>query len=200
MDVCWEASSQAGFVLHPGGGYHSLVDSASVRPFRPAGPPFAPKEHPKLFEILARVAKGTRQERPPEVYLTAEVNAWVMDRGGMMRFGSRRVMGLGLPLLQVLNVSEFRAVLAHEFGYFHGGDTKLGPWVYKTHAAIGRTLEGLEEHGSLLQKPFLWYGNAFLCMTHVLSRHQEFTADALAARIVGCRPLIEGLKLIHGAA
>jgi heat shock protein HtpX len=37
-------------------------------------------------------------------------------------------------------------------------------------------------------------------MTHALSRRQEFTADALAARIVGCRPLIEGLKLIHGAA
>jgi heat shock protein HtpX len=125
--------------------------------FVPPGPSLAPKEHPKLFEILARVAKATRQEMPSEVYLTAEVNAWVMDRGGIMGFGSRRVMGLGLPLLQVLNVSQFRAVLAHEFGHFHGGDTKLGPWVYKTRAAIGRTLEGLEEHGSLLQKPFLWY-------------------------------------------
>jgi heat shock protein HtpX len=168
--------------------------------FVPPGPPLNPKEHPKLFQILVGISKATQQETPSEVYLTAEVNAWVMDRGGMMGFGSRRVMGLGLPLLEVLSVSQLRAVLAHEFGHFYGGDTKLGPWIYKTRAAIGRTLEGLAQHSSLLQKPFHWYGKAFLRMTHAVSRRQEFTADALAARIVGCRSLIEGLKLIYGAA
>jgi hypothetical protein len=91
-------------------------------------------------------------------------------------------------------------VLAHEFGHFHGGDTKLGPWIYKTRAAIGRTLEGLAGYNSLLQKPFLWYGNAFLRITHGISRRQEFAADALAARIVGPRPLIQGLKLSYSAA
>lgn len=162
--------------------------------FVPPGPPLNPKEHPKLFQILVGISKATQQETPSEVYLTAEVNAWVMDRGGMMGFGSRRVMGLGLPLLEVLSVSQLRAVLAHEFGHFYGGDTKLGPWIYKTRAAIGRTLEGLAQHSSLLQKPFHWYGKAFLRMTHAVSRRQEFTADALAARIVGCRSLIEGLS------
>ena len=111
--------------------------------FIPPGPPLEPKEHPKLFEALAGIAEATKQQMPSEVYLIAEVNAWVMDRSGIMGFGRRRVMGLGLPLLQVLSMSQFRAVLAHEFGHFHGGDTKLGPWVYKTRAAIGRTLEGL---------------------------------------------------------
>jgi heat shock protein HtpX len=67
-------------------------------------------------------------------------------------------------------------------------------------SAIGRTLKGLAEYNSLLQKPFLWYGNAFLRITHGISRRQEFSADALAARIVGSRPLIEGLKLSYGAA
>ena len=37
-------------------------------------------------------------------------------------------------------------------------------------------------------------------MTHAVSRRQEFTADALAARVVGSRPLIDGLKLTYGAA
>src|SRR5262245_5437321 len=137
---------------------------------------------------------------PSEVYLIAEVNAWVMDRGGIMGFGSRRMMGLGLPLLEVLSVSQLRAVLAHELGHFHGGDTKLGPWIYKTRAAIGRTLEGLTQHSSLLQKPFLWYGKAFLRTTHAVSRRQELTADALAARLVGCHSLVDGLKRIYGAA
>jgi Zn-dependent protease with chaperone function len=56
------------------------------------------------------------------------------------------VMGLGLPLLQTLTVSQFRAVMAHEFGHYYGGDTKLGPWVYKTRAAIVRTLLGISQH------------------------------------------------------
>ena len=183
-------------------GAGTILWSILPRPdrFVPPGPLLDPKVHPKLFETLAGIARSTTQEMPSEVYLTAEVNAWVMDRGGIMGFGSRRVMGLGLPLLQALSVPQLRAVLAHEFGHFHGGDTKLGPWVYKTRTAISRTLDGLAEHSSLLQKPFLWYGKAFLRMTHAVSRHQEFTADALAARTVGSRPLIEGLKLIHGAA
>jgi hypothetical protein len=90
-------------------------------------------------------------------------------------------------------------VLAHEFGHFHSGDTKLGPWIYNTRTAIGRTLEALAGGRSLLQKPFLWYGKAFLRVTHTISRRQEFTADALAARIVGARALTEGLKRTYVA-
>jgi Zn-dependent protease with chaperone function len=55
---------------------------------------------------------------PNEVYLTGEMNAFVADRGGMLRFGSRRIMGLSLPLLTVLTFPEFRAVLAQEFAHF----------------------------------------------------------------------------------
>src|SRR5262245_41315408 len=118
----------------------------------------------------------------------------------MMGFGSRRVMGLGLSLLQVLSVSQLRAVVAHEFGHFHGGDTKLGPWIYKTRAAIGRTIEGLAECSSLLQKPFLWYGKAFLRMTHAVSRRQEFTADALLAHAsprYSTGPIVKHHSLIY---
>jgi heat shock protein HtpX len=116
-----------------------------------------------------------------------------------MGLGGRRVMGLGLPLMQLLKVAEFRGVLAHEFGHYHGGDTKLGPWVYKTRGAIGRTFENLAQHSSLLQVPFIGYGNLFLRLTHAVSRRQEFTADELAASVVGARPMITGLQTVHTA-
>jgi Zn-dependent protease with chaperone function len=90
---------------------------------------------------------------PAEVYLVPDVNAWVMQRGGLMDFGSRRVMGLGLPLMRILTCSQLRAMLAHEFGHYHGGDTKIGPWIYKTRGAIVRTVNSLGS-GSWLQKPF----------------------------------------------
>ena len=51
-----------------------------------------------------------------------------------------------------------------------------------------------------LRKPFEWYGLLFLRITQAISRQQEYAADALAARVVGARPLGEGLKLVHGGA
>jgi len=107
---------------------------------------------------------------------------------------------LVLPLLQTLTVSQFRAVLAHEFGHYYGGDTKLGPWVYKTRGALARTIINLSLFSSILRRPFLWYGVRFLRITQAVSRRQESAADALASRVVGGRPLVEGLKKLPGSA
>jgi len=138
---------------------------------------------------------------PGDMYLLPEVDAWVANRGGAMGFGGRRVMAIGLPLMQLLSVSQLEAVIAHEFGHYYGGDTRLGPWIYRTHAAIGRTLANLGgARSSLLQQPFQWYGTVFMRITRAVSRQQEYTADAFAARTVGARPLIEALKRIHGHA
>jgi len=168
--------------------------------FEAPGPELEPRRNPKLFEMIRGVAAATKQEMPAEVYLVGDMNAWVAHRGGFMGKGARGIMGLGLPLLQTLSVSELRAVLAHEFGHYHGGDTKLGRFVYTTRAAIGRTLENLGRHGSILQLPFIWYGRIFLRVSHAVSRRQELAADQLAAHVVGARPLAEGLKKIHAAA
>jgi Zn-dependent protease with chaperone function len=168
--------------------------------FEPPGPVLTAQEHPRLFEKIEEVSAATSQAMPADVYLVPEVNAWVAQRGGILGFGSRRVMGLGLPLLEMLSVDELRAVLAHEFGHYHGGDTALGPWIHRTRAAIGRTLDSLARHSSLLMKPFNWYGLGFLRITHGISRSQEYAADALAARVVGATPLATGLQKIHGAA
>lgn len=166
--------------------------------FVPPGPVLERGQHPRLFTEIEGVARATGQDMPSEVFLVGDVNAWVAQRGGVMGFFSRRVMGIGLPLLDSLSLSEFRAVMAHEFGHFHGGDTKLGPWVHKTRAAIGRTIAGLGD--SWLQKPFLWYGKLFLRISHAVSRRQEFSADALASRVAGSRPLVEGLKKAETAS
>lgn len=166
--------------------------------FEPPGPELTREEHPKLFAMIDEVSKRTGQGRPEEVYLVNDMNAFVAQRGGFMGLFSRRVMGLGLPLMQVLTVSQLEAVLAHEFGHFHGGDVQVGPWIYKTRGAIGRTIMSLGD--GFIQKPFEWYGNLFLRITQAISRRQEYAADALAARVVGPEHLIDGLKVVHGGA
>lgn len=168
--------------------------------FTPPGPRLAPEAHPALFALIDDVARRTGQEKPAEVYLAGDVNAFVTESGGTMGFGGRRVMGIGLPLLEALTVAELRAVIAHEFGHFVGGDTRLGPWIYKTRVAIGRTLESLDGHSSILGKPFLWYGLGFLRVTHAVSRSQEFVADAVAARVAGPAAAASALRRISGAA
>lgn len=155
-------------------------------------------QQPDLFRELEDVAQRTGQPMPAEVYLVPDANAFVAERGGVLGWGSRRVMGLGLPVLQTLTVSQLRAVVAHEFGHFSSGDTRLGPWLYKVRAAMIRTVVSLGD--SWLQAPFRWYAKLFLRITHAVSRRQELVADRVAADAVGAQPLMDGLRVIHGVA
>jgi heat shock protein HtpX len=174
----------------------ALVPRADA--FEPPGPRLDDSTHPGLFQLIRQVAAATGQSEPADVYLLNEVNAWVTHRGGSMGFGSRRVMGIGLPLMQALSVPEFKAIVAHEFGHYSSGDVKLGPWIYKTRAAIGRTIAGV--HGTFIEAPFLWYGHQFLRLTHAVSRQQEFIADQVAARIAGAPDLAGALRRVTAVA
>jgi Zn-dependent protease with chaperone function len=162
--------------------------------FSPPGPLLNPAGQPRLFAVVDDVARAVGEPMPAEIYMTPDMNAGVFQRG------SRRVMVLGLPLMQVMSVSEMRAVIAHEFGHYHSGDTKLGPWVYRTREAIERTMRNVSRSGSVLLIPFLFYGRLFMRVSQGVSRQQEFAADLLAARTVGAGPMIGGLrKLAKGS-
>jgi Zn-dependent protease with chaperone function len=165
--------------------------------FGAPGPQIFERDQPELFRLIGEVAAATNQAMPDEVYVTGEVNAWVAHRGGSMGVGTRRVMGLGLPLMQTLTTSQFRAVLAHEFGHYVAGDTKLAPVIYKTREAIGRTVENV---GGILHKPFLWYGKLYLRVTQAISRAQELAADELSAKVAGARNAAAALETVHRAA
>jgi heat shock protein HtpX len=167
--------------------------------FTPPGPRLRSEENPDLFRQVNDIANRVGQKPPNEVYLLADLNAFVAERGGWLGIGRRRVMGIGLPLLQTLAVAQLQGVIAHEFGHFYGGDTKLAPWIYQTRQAIARTLQNLGGR-SWLYVLFRWYGMMFLRVTHGISRRQELVADRLAAQLVGSRPFIEGLQTIHGVA
>jgi heat shock protein HtpX len=99
--------------------------------FSPPGPQLTRANAPALYRLIDQVARCTAQTPPTEVYLLNDVNAWVTQRGGVMGIGSRRVMGVGLPLLAHLTPSELAAVIAHEFGHYVSGDVGLGPWIYR---------------------------------------------------------------------
>lgn len=181
--------------------------------FEPPGTEVNAGQHPELFVEIRRIAELTGQPVPAHVYLVTDVNAFVSQRGGLMGFGSRRIMGIGLPLMRSLQVDELRAVLAHEMGHFYGGDTRLGPWIYKTRNALGRTVINLSRAGNAaaeagniallfaaIRAPFRWFLIGYMRITQAISRAQEYSADAVAVRAEGKRALIDGLKKTHAAA
>jgi heat shock protein HtpX len=160
--------------------------------FAPPGPELDARTHPRLFGLVTELAAATSQEMPRDIYLLADTNAFVSHRGGVMGIGSRRVMGIGLPLLQGLSIQQLRSVIAHEFGHYAGGDVALGPWIYKTRAAIGRAIVRLGD--GWLAQIFNLYGKLFMRLTMAISRRQEFVADEVAARAAGTEAMKSALS------
>lgn len=179
--------------------------------FQPPGPELLETDAPLLFGELRELAAATDQAMPSHVYLCRDVNAFVTERGGIMGIGPRRVLGLGLPLLATLTVDEVRAVIAHELGHFHGGDTKVGPWLYHVRYGLLRTIANLhhtakyvgEDFGpfaavlGVVRIPFERFTAAFLRGTAGLSRAQEWRADALAVRHVGSEATAGALEKLE---
>jgi Zn-dependent protease with chaperone function len=161
--------------------------------FLAPGPELRESEQPELFALIRDLAARMRTRMPSQVYLVPDVNAFVAEVGGFLGFGARRVMGIGLGLLHVDDVSNLRATIAHELGHYAGGHTRLGGVVYGTRAAIGNVLDSLGE--GWLSKPFEWYGHLYMRLTRSLARRQELEADRAGVELAGKDAHIDGLRI-----
>jgi Zn-dependent protease with chaperone function len=160
--------------------------------FEPPGPEITEADEPVLFGVIREIATRMNTAMPARVYLIPDVNAFVTEVGGFWGIGSQRVMGIGLGLLSVDTVSQLKATIAHEFGHYVGGDTRLGGFVYRTRAAIGRVLGTLGD--SWVSKPFELYANLFMKVSHSVSRSQELAADRASVAIAGKAAHVTGLE------
>lgn len=165
---------------------------------RPTGILVDTRTEPRLMEMVVEVAGAMQTKAPDEVYLIPDVNAFVYEQGrllGLVR--TKRIMGIGAALLNVLSVDQLRSVLAHEYGHYVGGDTRLGGVVYRARASIERTIVHLGS--GFLQRVFLAYGRFFLKLTQRISREGELAADAAAIRIGGREAHRSALRAVVGA-
>jgi Zn-dependent protease with chaperone function len=159
--------------------------------FTPPGPQITEHDQPRLFALIREVAARMNTSMPKRVFLVPDVNAFVTEVGGFMGFGTERVMGIGVGMLAIDSVSELKATIAHEFGHYTGGDTRLGGIVYRTRAAIFGVLGSLGE--GVLVKPFEWYAKLFMRISHSVSRAQELSADRASVAVAGKAAHISGL-------
>ncbi len=148
-------------------------------PFSEPGIRFDEATQPGLVDVIERAAGAAGEPIPARMYLVDEVNAYVSTVGGVLGLGGQRVLAVGVPLLETMTVQELESVMAHEFGHFVGGDTKLTGIIYSTRNTIVRAFD--QVGNSVVQSVFILYWVFYVRVTQKLSRSQELAADRLAA-------------------
>ncbi|KQO20490.1 hypothetical protein ASF11_25015 [Acidovorax sp. Leaf76] len=183
------------------------------------------EDQPKLFAFLYRLADDARAPRPRKVFLSARVNAAVFYDLSLLNliFPSRKNLEIGLPLVNVLNASEFKAVLAHEFGHFAQRSMAVGRWVYIAQQIAGHVvakrdrLDGFLQGLSRFDIRIAWIGwilslvvwairsvvdtffKVVLAAERALSREMEFQADRVSVSLTGSDALINALYRCQAA-
>ena len=180
---------------------------------------------PQLFAFIRQLAAETQTPFPKRIYLSSDVNACVFYDSSFwsMFFPVRKNLQIGLGLVNSVTISEFKAILAHEFGHFSQRSMKLGSYVYHVNHIIYNLLyenDGfsrlLERWGNMsgyfalfsgitvkiirgiqwvLQKSYDYVNKNYMS----LSRQMEYHADAVAAFVSGSEPLITSLRRLEAA-
>ncbi|QDQ83605.1 M48 family metalloprotease [Paraburkholderia megapolitana] len=182
-------------------------------------------EQPGLFAFLDQVADDAGAPRPHKVFVSGRVNAAVFYDLSLVNlvFPSRKNLEIGLGLVNMLNLGEFKAVCAHEFGHFAQRSMALGRWVYTTQQIaahiVGKrdVLDGFLRRLSHFDIRVAWIGWALglivwalrsivdtgfrlvMIVQRALSREMEMQADLVAVSLTGSDALIHALHRLQVA-
>lgn len=178
----------------------SILRALWVRTGKPEAVPLTTAEAPELFALIADI--GRRTDSPPfdEVQLTGDYNAAVVQVPRLGVFGwYRSYLLIGVPLMVSLSREELAAVLAHEFGHLSRSHGRSGTWLYRVRRTWESTMDNFARNPpgklALLLTGFLgWFWPRFNAGAFVLSRAQEYEADATAARATSPAALAGALQ------
>jgi Zn-dependent protease with chaperone function len=180
-------------------------------------------EQPELFAFIRQLTIDTQTAFPKRIYLSPDVNACVFYDSGFwsMFLSIKKNLQIGLGLVNAVNISEFKAVMAHEFGHFSQRSMKLGSFVYNVNKVIYNMLYENKGYSNFLGG---WAGisDVFALFANItvkiaqgiqwilrqvyklinknymsLSRQMEFHADAVAASVSGSNSLVTALRRVE---
>lgn len=165
----------------------------------PGGFLLPPGAHQSLIELIHDVADAMGTKHPDEVYLTADVNAFVMEDTWLLGLISRkRKMAIGLGLLSAMRVDELKAVVAHEFGHYVGADTRLSAIVYRGQQTMIATLRNVGNRA--VQAVIGAYFELYMRVSAGVRRVQEVEADEWSVRLAGRDHTASALRSVERAA
>ncbi|MFI0940325.1 M48 family metalloprotease [Streptomyces sp. NPDC021020] len=167
----------------------------------PDGVAVTQQDEPELWAEVRAVADGLGERPPQELYLTFDVNASVAEQSRLLGLlPGRRRLTVGVPLLVGLDRAELRSVLAHEFGHYTNGDTRLGAAALRGRAAMVHTVRifsrDLVWFDRVVGAIYLGYARMYLRRSFALSREQELAADRVAAGLAGGAATAAALRAV----
>ncbi len=183
-------------------------------------------DQPKLFAFIRKLTEETGAPFPKRVFVNEEINAMVFYNSTILSLflPTRKNLLIGLGLVNSLNLSEFKAVLAHEFGHFSQRSMKLGSYVYMANRIIHDMVFTRDKWDELLAQGmesdirimipaailsgFVWVVRQLLILIYKglnflyasLSRQMEFNADLVAVSVTGSDAIIHGLARLEPAS
>jgi Zn-dependent protease with chaperone function len=193
------ADPSLAFAILMPGVFGALLLRALWVPFGvPPGYRLAAGEAPALEEAVVRMRVAVGAPALDGIIIDGELNAAAVDMPRVLGLlGHRHYLVLGLPLMQLLDCDELASVIAHEFGHFGAGHGRFSGWIYRVRLSWYRALDALSCRGGamtlLLLKFYGWYVPYFNAYSFVLARHQEYEADAAAARAAGAEAAASAL-------
>jgi Zn-dependent protease with chaperone function len=174
-------------------------------------------DHPVLFEFIYRLCEEVGSPLPNKVLVAPDVNAMCITNVSVFSLFKepKKDLLIGLGLVNAINMSEFKAILAHEFGHFcQAGSTRS--YTYIAQSVIldmirgedwfDRMIKNLKASkqfrglGMALGGPlWLWREvlakvfNMIALQSKVVSREREFHADLVAVSAAGSDSATHGL-------
>lgn len=174
-----------------GGIAWALVKALWIRMPAPQGLELRRSNAPRLFAMIDELRAELKSPRFHEVLLVGEHNAAVVQIPRLGVFGwHRNYLLVGLLMMQGLGPEEFRAVLAHEFGHLSGNHGRFHNWLYRLRRSWEKVFDELRRTdrggvGKMLAAFINWFWPKFNAHAFVLSRANEYEADAVSARLAG---------------
>ncbi|WP_282040674.1 M48 family metallopeptidase [Winogradskyella flava] len=183
------------------------------------------KDYPELWSFILKICNETGAPKPKAIYADPDVNAYVSYTNMWLSLflPVKKELTIGLGLVSCLNLSEFKAVMSHEFGHFSQRSMKIGSYIISANTIIHDMIFDRDKWDDLLDQwrasdlrlsfaawiitPIIWLIRQVLnlfyqflnIMYSSLSREMEFNADKVAISTSGSDAIISGLwKLDSG--
>lgn len=182
-------------------------------------------DEPELIAFIHSVAEEVGAPKPHKIYLSDRVNACVFYDLSFVNLliPSKKNLEIGMGLVNVMNITEFKAILAHEFGHFAQRSMLLGRYVYVAQQVATQIIykrDALDKSLGVLSSidiRIAWIGwilsigvwairslievlfGIVVVSERALSREMEFQADRVAVSATGSDALIFGLHKLRAA-
>lgn len=183
------------------------------------------KDYPELWDFVYKICKETGAPKPKNIYADPDVNAYVAYSNMWLSLflPVRKELTIGMGLVSCLNLSEFKAVISHEFGHFSQKSMTIGSYIITANTIIHDMIFSRDKWDELLEKwqsldfrlsfaayllmPIIFLIRQLLnlfyqllnVMHSLLSKEMEFNADKVAVSTSGSEAIVSGLwKLDSG--